>query len=79
MNMDVSEKPYGFIQTKGVVGILQQGTAVIGQKVTLSSTAGSVGPAGNDATSSATLNTIIGSTIIAGDSTGHGVFSINLD
>lgn len=75
----IATKPYGWIQTQGIVGILQSGTAVIGQKITLTATAGAVGPAGADATASATLNSSVGSTVITGDSGGHGVFSINLE
>lgn len=83
--MDVSEASYGWIQTKGVVGILQDGAIAVGQPVQLSDgTSGAVqifGGAVASAVAAADLTTepIIGYCVMAGDSSGHGAFKINLE
>lgn len=77
--MDVSEQAYGWIQVKGVCGILQDGTIAIGDTVSLSDgVAGAVQVGGGGGTSVADLvaEQIIGTCLIAGDDTGHGVFNV---
>lgn len=79
--MDVSEQAYGWIQTKGVVGVLQDGTIAIGDVVTLSDGVdGAVQTAAGGGTTIADLvaEQIVGSCLIAGDNTGHGVFYVNV-
>lgn len=82
--MDVSEKAYGWICVKGVVGILQDGTIAIGDPVQLSdSTDGAVQVFGGATASTVTAadlitEEIIGTCLIAGDTTGHGVFKVNI-
>jgi len=83
--MDVSAAAYGWIQTSGVVGILQDGTIAIGNTVQLSdSTSGAVqifGGAVASAVAASDLQTdpILGFCLIAGDTGGHGAFKINLE
>ncbi len=80
--MVVATAPYGWIQTKGDVGILQDGAIAIGQPVQLSDgTSGAVqifGGAVASAVTAADLTTepIIGYCTMAGDSTGHGMFML---
>lgn len=80
----VATAPYGWIQQKGDVGILQDGAIAVGQPVQLSDgTAGAVqifGGAVASAVAAADLTTepIIGYCVLAGDSTGHGIFNVNL-
>ncbi len=79
--VDVSEtgENYGWVQTKGVCGILQDGTIAIGDIVTLSDGVnGAVQVGGGGGTSVADLvaEQYIGTCLIAGDNTGHGVFNI---
>lgn len=74
-------RPYGWVQTKGVVGILTSGTNVIGENIALSSaTSGAVG-CYSDATvaASLTVDQVLGACLIAGDTSGHGVYYINVD
>lgn len=73
---------YGWIQTKGIVGILQDGTIADGDMVTLSDgTSGAVQAAAGGGTDMADLiaEAIIGYCVDAGDSTGHGVFMVDVD
>ena len=67
-----SALPYGWIQTKGVVGILQSGTVNIGDVITS-------GGAGDVATATVFTSPFMGYCIDPGDTTGHGVFKINLE
>lgn len=78
--MDVSEQAYGWVQTKGVVGILCAGTDVIGERIVLSTgTNGAVVCASYTGESSQSLDQVLGTCLIPGDSTGHGVYEINLE
>ena len=81
--MVVATAPYGWIQTKGVVGILQDAKAVtVGCIVTLSKlTAGAVGPLGGASTdaTSYVAEPIVGYCVDPGDSTGYTVCKINLE
>jgi len=84
--MDVSAKPFGWIQTCGDVGILQDGTITVGDVIQLSdgTAGGSVQIFGGDATSAVSaldMNTepILGYCIIAGDDGGHGGFRIQCE
>ncbi len=79
---DVSDKAYGWILTKGIVGILQDGTIAAGDLVALSDgVTGAVHAAagGGTAISDLIAEALVGVCVIAGDSTGHGVFKINLE
>lgn len=80
--MDVSEQAYGWIQTRGIVGILDDGAPTIGEIVTLSDgTSGAVqvmAGGGTDVTDVVT-EPIVGYVIVAGDSGGHGSYKINLE
>ena len=79
--MDVSEASYGWVQTKGVVGILTETNFAVaaGDVVVLSSYVnGSVGSL-NDLTGEARDEQIIGTCIDPGDTTGHGAYYINLE
>lgn len=81
--MDVSEQAYGWIQTKGLVGVLQDAKVpTVGSIVTLSKlTAGAVGPLGG-ASSAATdyvAEPIVGICVDPGDSTGHSVIKLNVE
>lgn len=76
--MDVSEASYGWVQTKGLVGILMAGSDAIGDKVILSTeTNGAV--CGIADHSSNTLDQIVGACVVAADATGHGAYYINLE
>lgn len=83
--MDVSEKSFGWIQTKGDVGILQDGAVAIGNTVQLSDgVAGAVQIFGGAVASAVVAvdyqtDPILGYCLIAGDDTGHGVFRINCE
>jgi len=81
--MDVSEVAYGWIQTKGVVGILQDvNVATIGAVATLSNiTAGAVTIMGGNSTYATYygLNPIVGYYCDVGDSAGHIPVKINLE
>ncbi len=76
--MDVSEQAWGWIQTKGVVGVLMAGSDAVGQKVQLSvETDGAVCGAADNASN--TMDQVIGSCVVAGDAAGHGAYYINLE
>jgi len=81
--MDVSEAAYGWIQTKGVVGILQDvNVATIGAVATLSNiTSGAVTIMGGNSTYATYYgkNPIIGYYCDVGDSAGHVPVKINLE
>lgn len=68
-----SALPYCWIQTKGNVGILQQGTVNIGDILTVGSDVGSV------ATATVFTSPFIGQCIDPGDTTGHCIAKINLE
>lgn len=68
-----SALPYAWIQTRGVVGILQDGSVALGDMVGIGSVAGSV------ATLAAYTSAYIGFCVDPGDTTGHGTFKINLE
>jgi len=74
---------FGWIQTKGVCGILCDAKApTVGSVVALSKlTSGAVGPLGGASTTATdyALNPIIGYVVDPGDSTGHVVCKINLE
>lgn len=80
--MDVSEAPFGWIQTRGDVGILQDGVIAIGNPVQLSDgTSGAVQVFGGATVSTVAagdlvVEPILGYCLIAGDSGGAGVFRI---
>ena len=82
--MDISAAAYGWIQKSGVVGILQDGVIAIGNTIQLSDgVSGAVQIFGGEvasAVAASDLQTepILGSCLIAGDSSGHGVFKISL-
>lgn len=79
--MDVSEQSYGWIQTKGLVGILADGTIAINGICTLSdSTSGAVQALAGGGTdvADAISDPLVGFCVIAGDSGGHGVYQIDL-
>jgi len=71
---------YGWVQSKGIVGILCEGTDVIGEKIVLSTgTSGAVTSASNVEETSQSIDQVLGSVVIAGDDTGHGAYYINVD
>ena len=82
--MDVSEQAYGWVQVKGVVGILSdaQTTAIaIGDTVTLSSeVSGAVMILGEGSTAAVEYakEEIVGTCLIAPDDTGHGVYKVQV-
>lgn len=74
--------PYGWIQTKGVVGALQDGAVSLGDIVTLSDgVAGAVQTMGGGgaAVGDLIVEPILGYCVDPGDDTGHGAFKINLE
>jgi len=73
--------PYCWIQTKGVVGILQDGTIALGDMVALSDgVAGAVHVIGGGGTLATDLTEpLVGFCVDPGDSTGAGSFKINLE
>jgi hypothetical protein len=81
--MDVSEQPFGWIQTKGVVGVLQDvNVPVVGAVATLSNlTSGAVTIMGGNSTYATYygLNPIVGIFLDVGDSTGHAAIKLNLE
>jgi len=81
--MDVSEQPFGWIQTKGICGILQDvNVPTIGAVATLSNlTAGAVTIMGGNSTYATYYgkNPIVGIFLDLGDSTGHAAIKINLE
>jgi hypothetical protein len=82
-SMDVSEQPFGWIQTKGVVGVLQDvNVPVVGAVATLSNlTSGAVTIMGGNSTYATYygLNPIVGIFLDVGDSTGHAAIKLNLE
>lgn len=73
---------YGWVQSKGIVGILQDGTIADGDMITLSDgTSGAVQTAAGGGTDVADLvaESLVGYCADAGDTGGHGVFEINVD
>jgi hypothetical protein len=73
---------YGWIQTKGQVGILQDGTIAVGGIVALSDgVAGAVHAlaGGGTGVTDVISEPLVGFCVDAGDNTGHGVFKINLE
>jgi hypothetical protein len=68
---------YGWIQTKGICGILQSGTVAIGDNQILSSTSGAVMTP--DTVTACRVNQIVGVSIVDGDTTGHGAVLIDLE
>lgn len=82
-SMDVSEAAWGWIQTKGICGILQDvNVPTIGAVATLSNlTAGAVTIMGGNSTYATYygLNPIVGVFVDLGDSTGHAAVKINLE
>lgn len=83
--MVVATAMYGWIQTSGDVGILQDGTCPIGCPVQLSDgVSGAVQSFGGAVVSAVAagdlvVEPIIGFTVMPGDTTGHGIFHIDLD
>jgi len=79
--MDVSEQAWGWIQTKGVCGILQDGTIALGDMVCLSDgVSGAVHVIGGGGTLATDLTEpLIGFCVDPGDNGGHGAFKINLE
>jgi len=65
---------YGWIMTKGQVGILDQGTTTIGTQCMIGSAAGSI----TDLTAAAVLG-INAFTVVAGDNSGYAGVRINLE
>ena len=63
---------FGWVQTKGVVGILTNGVIAVGNGVIIGAVAGSV------AVGAAVTDTIIGTCIVVGDDTGYSQIAINL-
>ena len=69
---------YGWVQTKGIVGILCGGTDAIGDYINPSNTtSGAV--VCQSSPNSVTVDQILGSCVVAGDSGGHGAYYINVD
>ena len=83
--MVVATAPYGWIQTKGDVGILQDGAIAIGNPVQLSDGVSGAVQLFGGAVASAVVaydfqtEPIIGYCVMAGDTTGHGIFAVNLE
>jgi hypothetical protein len=81
--MTVTTYPFGWVQTKGVVGVLCDAKApTVGAIVTVSKiTAGAVGPMGGDSVSAVDLtkNPIVGYVVDPGDSAGQVTCKINLE
>jgi hypothetical protein len=82
-NMTTASAAFGWIQTKGVVAILQDAKVpTVGQVMCLSHlTAGAVGPLGGTSTTATDygLYPIVGICVDPGDSTGATVCKINLE
>lgn len=78
----IATAPFAVIQSKGIVGILQDGTIALGDIVTLSDgVAGAAQALGGGDTIATDLisEPIIGYCYDPGDTTGHGSFVINLE
>lgn len=71
---------YGWIQTKGIVGILTGTVDVAGENLLLSTlTPGAVVTASDTGQATPTINAWFGFSIIPGDSTGHGAYWVNFE
>lgn len=72
--MDVSERPYGWIQTKGTVGVLTTGVTVLGNAVSSSNIL-------SGAVQALTTSTqkIVGRCLIVGDTTEHSVIDVKFE
>lgn len=84
--MVVATAPYGWIQTKGDVGILQDGACTVGAPVQLSDgVSGAVQQFGGATSVSVTIaadlvtEPVVGFCVMAGDTTGAGIFHIDLE
>lgn len=77
--MDVSEQAYGWVQTKGIVGILTGTADVAGENLLLSSATSGAVVTASDAAQVGSINNYFGFSIVPGDSTGHGAYYINLE
>lgn len=69
---DVSEASYGWIQTKGIVGVLTSGTTVLGNAVQTNGP-GSVGPV------TASTSQQVGRCLIVGDASEHSVIDVSFE
>lgn len=82
-NMTTATTAFGWIQTKGVVAVLQDAKVpTVGQVMVLSHlTNGAVGPLGGTSTTATDYGKypIVGYCVDPGDSTGHSVVKINLE
>jgi hypothetical protein len=81
-NMDVSVAAYGWVQVKGVCGILVDGTIAAGEAITISDgVAGAVQVAGGGSTAVADLidERVIGQCIVPDASAGQAAFQINFN
>jgi len=79
--MDISDKAYGFVQKRGIVGVLTDGSTIaVGDMVTLSDdTDGAIQVGGGGGTSAADLvaeSPILGTLIILGDSGEHSTIDL---
>lgn len=79
--MDVSVAPYGFVQKKGIVGVLTDGSTIaVGDMVNLSDdTSGAIQAVGGNGTLLADLiaeSPILGTCIVLGDSAGMSVIDL---
>jgi len=72
--MDVSEQAWGWVQTKGIVGVLDDGGTTVGSMLT-----GSDGVDGAVQTQDAFTEPVVGFCVIAGDTGGYCVAKINLE
>jgi len=85
VTMAVATSMYGWIQTKGVVGILQDGAIPVGAPVQLSDgVSGAVQMMGGSTVSAVAAGDlitepIIGWCVMSGDTTGAGTFRIDVD
>ena len=70
--MDVSDAAYGWIQTKGVCGVLSSGAIAIGSDVVTST-------AGNFIVQTDYTAPVCGISLIEGDDGGYGVFKVNFE
>jgi hypothetical protein len=69
----IADAAYGWVCTKGVIGILQDGAITAGNAVIVGTVAGSV------AVASAATDNVLGYCLIAGDDTGQGVFDLDVE
>ena len=70
--MDISEAAYGWVLTKGIVGVLSSGAIAIGSDVVTST-------AGNFIVQTDYTAPVCGISVIEGDNGGYGVFKVNLE